>query len=216
MSNMTRPINLLSLAILISGVSALAADAKYQNDFEKAEVGSVPEEIMVLDGNFAVKEESGNKFLELPGAPLDTFGVLFGPNMKESAAVSARVFGTASGRKFPAFDVGLNGVGGYKLRVSPARRLLELYRGDAIKTSVPLKWESGKWTHLKLQVLKSGEKHWKIEGKCWQEGAREPAEPTLLFTDTEPPLSGRASVTGLPYSGTPIRFDDLLVSEAAR
>lgn len=200
------------LALAFSALPAFSADVQYQNDFQKAEVDSVPPDLMVLDGQFTVKEESGNKFLELPGAPLDTFGVLFGPNAKENVAVSARIFGTGSGRKLPAFDVGLNGVGGYKLRVSPAKRTLELYRGDTQKTTVPLKWESGKWTHLKLQVLKSGEKEWKVEGKCWQEGTQEPAEPTLKFSDTDAPPSGRASVSGMPFSGTPIRFDDLVVS----
>ena len=202
------------LTLALSALNAFSAEAKYQNDFQKAELDSVPPELMVLDGEFVVKEEGGNKFLELPGAPLDTFGLLFGPNAKENVAVSARIFGTGTGRKLPAFDVGLNGVGGYKLRMSPAKRALELYRGDAQKTTVPLKWESGKWTHLKLQVLKSGEKEWKIEGKYWQEGGQEPAEPTLKFVDSDAPISGRASVSGMPYSGTPIRFDDFVVSEA--
>ena len=125
------------LALALCSLPAFSAEAKYQNDFQKAELDSVPPDLMVLDGQFTVKEERGNKFLELPGAPLDTFGVLFGPNAKENVAVSARIFGIGSGRKLPAFDVGLNGVGGYKLRVSPAKRALELYRGDAQKTTVP-------------------------------------------------------------------------------
>ena len=202
------------LALALVGLNAVSAAVKYQNDFQKADLDTVPPELMVLDGQFAVKEESGNKFLELPGAPLDTFGVLFGPNAKENVTVSARIFGTGTGRKLPAFDVGLNGVGGYKLRVSAAKRALELYRGDAMKTAVPLKWQQGKWTYLKLQVLKSGEKEWKVEGKYWQEGSQEPVEPTLKFVDTDAPPSGRASVSGMPFSGTPIRFDDLVVSEA--
>ena len=216
MNDMRRQIHAFLLAIVISGIPAIAAEAKYQNDFQKAEIGSVPEDMMVLEPGFAVKEEGGNKFLELPGAPLDAFVVLFGPSAKENVAVSARILGTGSGRKLPAFDVGLNGVGGYKFRVSAAKRLLELYRGDAVRTTVPLKWQPGKWTHLKLQVLKSGEKEWKIEGKCWQEGSQEPAEPTLVFTDTEAPPQGRASLSGMPYSGTPIRFDDLVVTEVVR
>lgn len=204
------------LALALSSFPAISADVKYQNDFQKADLDSVPEELMVLDGQFAVKEESGNKFLELPGAPLDTFGVLFGPNAKENVAVSARIFGTGTGRKLPAFDVGLNGVGGYKLRVSAAKRALELYRGDGLKSTVPLKWQAGKWTHLKLQLVKNGEKEWKVEGKCWQQGEQEPAEPTLKFTDTDAPPAGRASVSGMPYSGTPIRFDDFVVSEVGQ
>ena len=75
----------------------------YQNDFEKAEIGKVPEDFLVLDGGFAVQQEGGNKFLELPGAPLDTFGLLFGPTETNNLSASARIFGTAKGRRFPAF-----------------------------------------------------------------------------------------------------------------
>ena len=39
----------------------------------------MPEDLLVLEGAFVVKAEGGNHFLELPGAPLDTFGLLFGP-----------------------------------------------------------------------------------------------------------------------------------------
>jgi hypothetical protein len=203
---------LLTGMLIAASVLSARAETKYENNFEKAQIGSVPDDFLVLDGNFAVKEDSGNKFLELPGAPLDTYGVLFGPNEKENVAVSARFFASAKGRRYPVFDVGLNGVGGYKLRVSPAKKQLELYRGDALKKSVPLHWQPGKWTSLKLEVLKSGDKEWKIEGKEWQEGASEPSSPAITLTDSEAPANGRASVSGMPYSGTPIRFDDFVVS----
>ncbi len=200
---------LIILSVLVP--SALFAQTKYDNNFEQAKVGAVPEDFLVLDGAFTVKEVEGNKVLELPGAPLDTFGVLFGPNEKENIAVSARIFGSAKGRRYPVFDVGLNGVGGYKLRVSPGKKQLELYKGDAVKKSVSLEWQPNKWTHLKLQLAKSGEKEWKVQGKVWQEGS-EPASPTLDFTDSEAPTAGRASVSGQPYSGLPILFDDFVVS----
>src|SRR4051812_15786278 len=60
----------------------------YENDFQKAEVGKVPEDMMVLDGNFSVKAEGTNKFLELPGAPLDSFAVQFGPAETNSLSLS--------------------------------------------------------------------------------------------------------------------------------
>ena len=113
-----------------------------------------------------VKEENGNKFLELPGAPLDTFGVLFGPTQGSGVAVSARIFGTGKGRRFPSFGVGLNGAGGYRLVVSPAKKALELFKGDESVASGAFEWESGTWTLLKLQVRKSGDA-WKVEGKAW-------------------------------------------------
>jgi hypothetical protein len=195
--------------LTLLAATALAQDAVYKNDFQSAEVGKVPQELMVIDGGFAVREEGGNKFLELPGAPLDTFGLLFGPTEKENRAVSAKIFGTTKGRRAPTFNVGLGGVGGYKLQVSPGKKMLELYKADAVKTSVPFDWQSGKWTHLELTLKKAKENEWKIEGRAWTDGSPEPTAPTLTFTDSEAPPSGRASIGGSPYATTPIRYDDL-------
>src|SRR5438045_6593041 len=78
----------------------------YRNDFEKTEVGQVPQDFLVLDGAFSVKEENGNRLLELPGAPVDSFAVQFGPAEAENVAVSARIRSTAQGRRYPSFGVG--------------------------------------------------------------------------------------------------------------
>lgn len=184
----------------------------YENNFEKAAVGKVPEDFLVLDGGFAVKEEGGNKFLELPGAPLESFGVQFGPAEASDLAVSARINGTAKGRRFPAFGVGLNGVAGYRLQVSPARKMLELYKDQTLLTTFPYEWKSGQWTKFRLQVRKVKEGEWRIEGRAWLEGAKEPAEWMVTFEEKETPITGKASVFGSPFSGTPIQFDDLVVS----
>src|SRR5881296_3692321 len=61
----------------------------YENNFEKAQPGKLPDDFLVLDGAFSIKEQDGNKFVELPGAPLDSFGVLFGPTESGGSAVSA-------------------------------------------------------------------------------------------------------------------------------
>jgi hypothetical protein len=194
-------------------LSSLAQETTYKNDFEKAEVGSLPDEFLLIEGGFAVKEANGNKHLELPGSPLDTYGFLFGPTFRENATATARFFGEARGRRFPTFDLGLNGVGGYRLRVSPGKKQLEILRSDALKQSVPLEWTPGKWTHLKLTVTRQNDK-FVVSGKFWQEGGKEPAKPTITFTDSEAPPAGRASIFASPYSGLPIRFDDLSVSPA--
>ena len=196
----------------------LAQGAKplYENDFEKTELNKVPDDFLVLDGQFAVKEEGGNKFLELPGAPLDTFGVLFGPTEKEGNAVSARMFGTGKGRRYPTFAVGLNGQGtsAYKLQVSPAKKALELFKGDEVKASVPYEWQSGAWTRLRLQVRKVKDGEWEVGGKAWKDGDKEPSAWMVSFDEKEQPVAGRASIWGSPYATTPIRFDDLLVYPA--
>jgi hypothetical protein len=46
-------------------LSALAQTKPlYENNFETAEVGKVPDDFLVLDGAFAVRAEGGNRFLE--------------------------------------------------------------------------------------------------------------------------------------------------------
>src|SRR3954454_19115309 len=98
-----------TVALLALTFGAVAEPALYSNNFETAEVDKVPDDMLVLDGNFAVKQEDGNKFLELPGAPLDTFGVLFGPTTNANVAVAAKIYSTGKGRRYPVFGVGLNG-----------------------------------------------------------------------------------------------------------
>src|SRR6185503_8288000 len=127
-------------------------------------------------------------------------------------AVSAKIRGTAKGRRFPTFSVGLNGVGGYKLQVSPAKKALELSRGDEVVATVPFEGKIDSWVMLQLQNRKVSEGEWKIEGKVWLENSTEPKEATIVFAEKTKPVAGRASIWGSPYSGTPIQFDDLKVT----
>lgn len=182
----------------------------YQNDFQAAEVGNVPEGFQVIAGNFKVQQETGSKFLELPGAPLDSFSVLFGSSQGDGVVVSAKCFGTKTGRKFPTFALGLNGGGGFRLQMSPAKKALEIFRSDLSKATVPFEWTSGEWTFLKLQVRKTADK-WLVEGKAWLASAQEPATWNIVLEETNAPPTGRASLWGSPFSGTPIRFDDVLL-----
>lgn len=208
-----KTLSLISILTFSFAALLMAADTKplYENNFEKADVGKVPEDFLVLDGGFVVKEESGNKFLELPGAPLDNFGVLFGPTETANVAVSARLHGTGKGRRFPAFGVGLNGVGGYKIQITPAKKVIELFKGEDVVASAPYTWESDAWTLLRLQVRKVKEGEFVVEGKAWKQGAEEPKAWNISQTEKGELTAGRASVWGNPFSGTPIRFDDLQV-----
>ena len=116
---------ILWVAVSSLGLTAFGqGKTLYRNDFEKTEVGQVPQDFLVLDGAFSVKDENGNRLLELPGAPVDSFGVQFGPAETDNIALSARIRSTAKGRRFPSFGVGLNGVAGYKLQLSPAKKML--------------------------------------------------------------------------------------------
>ncbi len=194
--------------------SAPAAKPIYSQDFEKTDVDKVPDGMLVLDGGFAVKQAGGGKVLELPGDPLETFGILFGPTEKDGLCVQARILGTGRGRRFPVLAVGLSGVGGYKLQVSPAKKMLEIYKGEEAKASVPFDWKSGEWAQLKFQVRKVKDGEWQAEGKVWPQGAPEPAAWQIKLAETTEPTPGRPSIWGLPFSGTAIQFDDLLVTPA--
>lgn len=194
------------------GKAASAAKPVYAQDFEKTELEKVPDGMLVLDGGFAVKQAGGSKVLELPGDPLETFGVLFGPTEKDGLCVQARILGTGKGRRFPVLAVGLSGVGGYKLQVTPAKKALEIYKGEEVKATAPFDWASGKWAHLKFQVRKAKAGEWQVEGKVWAEGTPEPAAWQINYTEATEPTPGRPSIWGLPFSGTAIQFDDLIVT----
>lgn len=190
-----------------------AAGLPYVQDFESIKEDKLfepPQGVMLLDGLFSLKSADGNHFLELPGSPLETFGFLFGPNADAGTEVSARILATKSGRKFPTFAAGLNGVGGIKVRVSPAKNAVELVQGDDAKASAPFAWKSGEWTWLKMRVTKI-DGGLAVAAKVWQ-GAMEPADWTVK-TETKSLPTGQAGVWGMPFSGTPIRFDDLKVSK---
>ena len=209
----------LSRFFLTLGLSALTAHATeplYQTNFEKTELGKVPDDFLVLDGAFAVKEQGGNKFLELPGAPLDAFGFMFGPSARHGNEVIARMFGTKKGRRYPVFGVALNGVNGYRLQVAPAKRAIELLKGSTVVAKVPFRWAGGEWLRLALRVQQTSDVEWTISGKVWVDGKAVPANPTITHKETKEPRNGRPSIWGSPYSGTPIRYDDIVVNKIAK
>ena len=215
----------LLAAVLLSLIPATSAQpgepAKpagpilYQNDFEKGDLNQLPSDFLVLDGQFAVKEEKGNRFLELPGTPLETFGLLFGPAETSGVRLDARMRSSGRGRRQPSFTISLGGVNGFKLTVSPGKNALELFKSDEPKAAVPFAWNSGAWTRMALQITHPQASLWKIEGKAWPEGKPEPAW-LLSAEESVEPSPGRAGIWGTPYSGEPIRFDDLQISRAPR
>jgi hypothetical protein len=203
---------------IIAAITAVTGSAEppdnkvlFKSDFELAKVDSVPEELMVLGGQFSVKDIGGNKALELPGNPLDDFGALFGPAESDGIAVQARIRSESSKRLAPRFGVGLDGVGGYRLLVTPGQNQLQLLKDQQAVASAPFEWKSGTWTSLHLQIRKVSESKWIIEGRVWADGTPEPKDWSISFEISEAPPAGKASIWGAPYSGKPILFDDLSV-----
>jgi hypothetical protein len=206
----SRPIFLSLLLVTALAGSLCAADPLYKNDFEAADLDKTPKDMLVVAGDFTVKQDKDGKYLELPGEPLDTFGLLFGPGVKDDITATARFFGTKKGRKFPLFGLSLNGANGYRLQVSPAKGAIEFIKNDESKLSVPYTWTSDTWTTLRITMRKSGD-GWVVEGKAWVTGSPEPEKPLITIEDKTAPSTGRPGIWGSPFAGTPIRFDDLLL-----
>ena len=204
------------LAFGLAAFTAQAAEPLYQNNFEETQIGEVPDDFLVLDGDFAVKQEDGNKYLELPGAPLDAFGFMFGPSARHGNEISARMFGTKKGRRYPVFGIALNGVNGYRLQVAPAKRAIELLKGSTVVAKVPFRWGGGEWLRLELQVEQTGAAEWIISGRVWADDKKAPAKPSITHKETKEPRNGKPSIWGSPYSGTPIRYDDIVVKKTAK
>jgi hypothetical protein len=208
----SRAIFIIAAIVAVTGSADTPNDKiLFKSDFESANVGSLPEELMVLAGEFSVSDIGGNKALELPGNPLEDFGALFGPAESDGIAVRARVFSESSKRLAPRFGVGLDGVAGYRLLVAPGQNRLQLLKDQEAVASAPLEWKSGTWTWLHLQIREVSAGKWFIEGRAWADGSPEPNEWSISFEVSETPPAGKASLWGAPYSGKPILFDDLSV-----
>lgn len=206
----------LTRIAVVGALLFTSAAEKYHTDFSGAEVGKVPADMQAITGGYAVAEIDGNKVLELPGNPLEIYGLLFGPADGAELDVRAKMGSASSGRRFPEFGVGLGDVAGYRLLLLPGQKKLELRRGDEPVASVPTDepWRSERWTWLRLKVAKRADGKWSVEGKAWPADRLEPEAWQIIHEAAEPPARGRASVWGIPFSGKPIRFDDLSVEPA--
>jgi len=126
--------------------------------------------------------------LELPGEPLDSAGLLVGP--EGAAAMGARIRAASTRKRFPEFGVGVGGASGWRLWLMPAVKEVQLIKGDEVVARQPYAWESGKWTWFRLQTEKTDGK-WKISGKVWAEGQQEPAGWAISAESGEEPRRGR-------------------------
>jgi hypothetical protein len=203
---------LLGLSLLFSQLfsqKAFAATEAYREDFNA--VSELPDNMMVLAGDFQVKDDAGQKILELAAEPLETYTALFGPAHKENIAVRGMAKSTAKGRRFPVFGFGVGGVTGVVLRVAGAKKALEFVRNEEQLASVNFPFPSDKWVSFHVELRKTGDAAWIAEGKAWVEGGEEPAAFMLSVPLDKAPVSGRASCWGVPYSGLPIQFDNFSV-----
>src|SRR5947207_9758526 len=98
---MTRRLLPIFFCLCLISADTPPPPADYRNDFQTAEEGSIPKELMIITGKFEVKKEGENKFLQLAGEPLESFGVMLGAD--EHSTISASIRATNTGKRFPEF-----------------------------------------------------------------------------------------------------------------
>lgn len=182
-------------------------------DFSEYEAGEEPD-LFILDGIFTVESEEGeNQILRLDPNPLTEASIQLGKSLKASGEVTARIKGTQQRRSFPRFGVGLHGSTGYRLRIVPARKEIELVRGDETIQTAPFEWANEQWHFIRLRAQKLADDRWSISGWAWAEASEEPDRPLVEYIGEVQSLRGMGSILGTPYSGEPIFFDDVVIKE---
>jgi hypothetical protein len=202
-------------ALVLLGVASVHAEAKtFEFDFEDWAEGQPREEAFVVDGKFAVATKDGGKALVAEVGELVEACVLLGDSAKGSASIQARVFSSRKGRSLPRYSIGVHGQSGYRLVVAPAKKELQLTKGEEVVKAVPLDWPNEAWFNVKLEVTKVEEKRWSVVAKAWPQDKEEPVSAQIEHEDATLRGQGKCSLWATPYSGTPIYFDDVKIAVA--
>ena len=186
----------------------------FSSDCEAWAEGTPPADVFVVGGVINVKALQGNKALEIGvGGELGQANAQLGTSAKGAASIESRVLATKMGRSFPSFGVGIYGNSGYGLMVAPAKREIQIVKGDentaTVLKTAPAEWTSGAWLKLKFESKMGADKQWILTGKVWPADGPEPKEPNITVEDSTSKGQGKCSIVATPFSGTPIYFDDI-------
>ncbi|MEM7146154.1 MAG: hypothetical protein AAF591_13530 [Verrucomicrobiota bacterium] len=191
--------------VLIAGAMAL--------DLSSVETGAEPPGVFVIEGSFKVSELDGERVVEMGTEPAEECMMLFGDTLRGGATVRAKIKAGKKGRSYPSFGVGLYGVSGYRLRVAPSRKALEIVDGDEAVASREYAWGGDGWTWVELGVASPEAGRWVVEGRSWDEDSERPEEAMVRFEFEDDRVMGKAAILATPYTGMPTYFGELEVVE---
>jgi len=174
--------------------------------------GEPPKEVFIVDGTIKIASKDGNKVIVVDPAPITDASAQLAVSAAGNASIKARIFATKRARSTPRFGVSVHGMSGYRLLVTPSKKVLELVKADQTLASVPFTWTSGAWLNVKLEATKGEGDTWSITGKAWAPDATEPAEPLLKHEDKGLKGQGKCAIWATPFSGEPIFFDDIHIA----
>jgi len=201
--------------LLAIGYGVVSADEGkkgivYQNDFSQAVEGQLSNEFLVMEGNFSVEKTNVESYLKLSPTPLVDSSVQFGKSFSGKGLIRVRVKAERQGRRSPRFGVGLYGVSGFQFSVVPSEKKIVLSHGTEVVQSTTFKWRSGEWHFVELTVLETGN-NWTVFGRVWAESEERPDAAQVEYIADVELMKGRAYVSGMPSSGSPIYYDDIEV-----
>ncbi|MEM9480923.1 MAG: hypothetical protein AAGA58_14810 [Verrucomicrobiota bacterium] len=186
-------------------------------DFQNEDVDDLPSQFIEIEGRFSVAGEEENKFLRLTPEPLGENAVIFGESSIGMIVLEARFRSEKKRRTSPRFSLGAHGTKGFRLRLVPQRKQVELIKDETEQVATAsYDWESGAWTWLKLSITPEEGETWKVEGWVWKDGEEPPTEASITYSYGEHPGTGKATLWGTPYSGFPIDFDDVKLTVEPR
>ncbi len=199
----------------LCGVADAQEMKKFSFDAEAWTEGEVPKEVFVVDGTIKIAVKDGGKAIVVDPNPITDATAQLGESSNGSASIEAKVFASKKGRSMPRFGVSVHGMSGYRLLVNPAKKAIELVKGEETVKSAPLTWTTDTWTRVRLEARKTGEKSWVISGKAWADGGEEPKDAPIQHTDDTIKGQGKCAIWGTPFSETPIFFDDIKIEITA-
>lgn len=197
--------------VVPAGLSAQDVKTTLVNADEWAE-GEVPKEVFVVDGTIKIAAKDGNKAIMVDPSPITDASAQLADSANGSAMIEAKVLAFKRGRSTPRFGVSVHGMSGHRLIVNPAKKLLELVKGDQTLASASYDWTADAWMKLKLEAKKGEGTAWVITGKAWPADSAEPAEAQLKYDDKNLKGQGKCALWATPFSGEPVYFDDIKIS----
>ncbi|WP_395739234.1 hypothetical protein [Prosthecobacter sp.] len=207
----------LLLAASLFAATALHAQQFQTFDFKADDwaEGEPPKEVFVVDGTIKIAARDGNKAIVIDPNPITDASAQLGSSAAGSASIEARILAIKRGRSTPRFGVSVHGMSGHRLIVNPAKKSLDLMKGDQTLATVPFTWTSEVWVKVKLEAKKGAADAWTITGKAWPADAAEPAEPLIKHEEKSLKGQGKCAIWATPFSGEPVFFDDIHIAVEA-
>ena len=115
----------------------------FSQDFEKVAEGAPPEDLQVLNGEYAVKKAEGNGLWSWRRIRWIRTACFLGLRIRVRTRCRRRVWAEASGKRMPEFGVGACGPDSFRLWLMPAVGQLQLLSRSDVMKQVAFKWESG-------------------------------------------------------------------------